>query len=103
MSTIDGMSRYDAKQSVHRYEPGFDPSLEKLSDSEDILGGGTLRFAFNGGSLVKRCIRSWFMALALISVNPGLRSPITLDENEDSSRVAARAWQWGHSVSSTLA
>jgi hypothetical protein len=31
------------------------------------------------------------MALALISVNPGLRSPLTVDENEDIRRVACLA------------
>lgn len=56
-----------------------------------MLGGGTLRLAFNGGNLTNRSIRSWFIALALISVNPGLRSPTTVDENEESSRVASRA------------
>jgi hypothetical protein len=68
-----------------------------------MFGGGTLRFAFNGGNLTNRSIRSWFMALALLSVNPGLRDPTMVDENEESRRVASRAWQWGHSVSSTLA
>ena len=65
----------------------FDPE----SESEDMFGGGMLRLAFNGGSLANRCMRSWPMALALISVNPGLRSPLTEDENEDMRRVACLA------------
>jgi len=52
-----------------------------------------LRLAFSGGSLVNRCIRSCPIALALISVNPGLRSPLTEDENEDMRRVACLARQ----------
>ena len=67
------------------------PSGGVGSDSEVTFGGGTLRLAFNGGNLVKRCIRSSFMALAFSSVKPGLRVPTTLDENEDMSRVAWRA------------
>jgi hypothetical protein len=81
----------DTKRSIHSYDPGFDPSSEKDSVSEGRFGGGTLRFAIKGGNLMNRCIRSWFMALALISVNPGLRVPETVDEKEDNSRVASRA------------
>lgn len=86
---------------------GYDSDVVRFavedSDSDDMFGGGTLRCAFNGGNLTNRSIRSWFMALALISVNPGLRVPTTLDENAERRRVASLAWQWGHSVSSTLA
>jgi hypothetical protein len=56
-----------------------------------MFGGGMLRLAFSGGSLAKRCIRSSFMASAFSSVKPGLRSPTTLDENEDMSLLARRA------------
>lgn len=56
-----------------------------------MFGGGILRLAFRGGSLAKRSMRSWPIALALISVNPGLRSPLTTDENEDRRRVACLA------------
>ncbi len=56
-----------------------------------MFGGGTLRCAFNGGNLANRSIRSWFMAVALISANPGLRAPTTLDENEERRRVASLA------------
>lgn len=80
-----------------------DPSGGIGSDSEVTFGGGMVRLAFSGGNLVKRSIRSSFIALAFSSVKPGLRSPTTLDENEDMSRVAWRARQNGHSVSSTLA
>lgn len=62
-----------------------------------------LGLMFSGGNLANRWIRSSFMALAFISLKPGLRSPTILDENEDMSRVAWRAWHNGHSVSSTLA
>ncbi len=87
----------------HVYDSDVVRSAEEGSDSADMFGGGTLRFAFNGGNLTNRSIRSWFMALALLSVNPGLRAPTTLDEKAERRRVASFAWQWGHSVSSTLA
>ncbi|OQW33548.1 MAG: hypothetical protein A4E19_03945 [Nitrospira sp. SG-bin1] len=61
------------------------------SDSEVMFGGGMLRTAFSGGNWAKRCIRSSFIALAFSSVKPGLRSPTTLEENEDMSRMAWRA------------
>jgi hypothetical protein len=91
------------KPVYHVYDSDAVRSAEEGSDSDDMFGGGTLRLAFSGGSLTNRSIRSWFMALALLSVNPGLRVPTTFDENAESRRVASRAWQWGHSVSSTLA
>lgn len=87
----------------HGYDSDVVRSADEDSDSDDIFGGGTLRLAFNGGNLTNRSIRSSFMALALISVNPGFRDPTTLDENADRRRVASFAWQLGHSVSSTLA
>lgn len=87
----------------HGYDSDVARSADEDSDSEDMFGGGTLRFAFNGGNFTNRSIRSWFMALALISVNPGLRVPTTLDENAERRRLASFAWQYGHSVSSTLA
>ena len=68
-----------------------DPSVGVESDSEVTFGGGMVRMAFSGGNLAKRCIRSSFIALAFSSVKPGLRSPTTVDENEDISRVALRA------------
>ena len=68
-----------------------DPSGGTGSDSEVTFGDGMLRLALSGGNLTKRCIRSSFIALAFSSVKPGLRSPTTLDENEDMSRVAWRA------------
>ena len=77
----------------HIYDSDVVRSAEEGSDSEDIFGGGTLRFAFNGGNLTNRSIRSWFMALALLSVNPGLRAPTTLDEKAERRRVASFAWQ----------
>lgn len=77
----------------HGYDSAVVRSADEDSDSEDMFGGGTLRFAFNGGNLTNRSIRSWFMALALISVNPGLRAPTTLDEKAERSRVASFAWQ----------
>ena len=73
------------------YEPELDSLVEGESESDDMFGGGMLRLAFNGGSLANRCIRSWPIALALISVNPGFRSPLTEDENEDIRRVACLA------------
>lgn len=73
------------------YDSDVDPPCSVESESEDMFGRGMLRFAFNGGSLANRCIRSWPIALALISVNPGLRSPLTVDENEDIRRVACLA------------
>lgn len=80
-----------------------DPSDDIESDSEETFGGGMFRFASSGGSFANRCIRSWFMALAFSSVKPGLRSPLTVEEKDDSSLVARWAWQNGHSVSSVLA
>ena len=77
----------------HVYDSDVVRSAEEGSDSEDMFGGGTLRFAFNGGNLTNRSIRSWFMALALLSVNPGLRAPTTLDEKAERRRVASIAWQ----------
>ncbi len=77
----------------HVYDSDVVRSAEEGSDSEDIFGGGTLRFAFNGGNLTNRSIRSWFMAVALLSVNPGLRAPTTLDEKAERRRVASFAWQ----------
>lgn len=77
----------------HHYDSDVLRSAEEDSDSENMFGDGTLRCAFNGGNLTNRSIRSWFMALALISANPGLRVPITLDENAESRRVASLAWQ----------
>lgn len=77
----------------HVYDSDVVRSAEEGSDSEDMFGGGTLRFAFNGGNLTNRSIRSWFMALALLSVNPGLRAPTTLDEKAERRRVASFAWQ----------
>ena len=68
-----------------------DPSVGVGSDSEVTFGGGMVRMAFSGGNLAKRCIRSSFIALAFSSVKPGLRSPTTVDENEDMSLVAWRA------------
>jgi hypothetical protein len=79
------------RKVLYVYDPGIDSPCSVESESEDILGGGMLRCAFNGGSLANRCIRSWPMALALISVNPGLRSPLTEEENEDIRRVACLA------------
>jgi hypothetical protein len=75
--------------ALRAHEPG--PSVEIGSESDVMFGGGMLRLAFRGGSLAKRCIRSSFMALAFSSVKPGLRSPTTLDENEDISLLARRA------------
>lgn len=77
----------------HVYDSDVVRSAVEDSDSEDMFGGGTLRFAFNGGNLTNRSIRSWFMALALLSVNPGLRAPTTLDEKAERRRVASFAWQ----------
>ena len=77
----------------HVYDSDVVRSAEEDLDSEDMFGGGTLRFAFNGGNLTNRSIRSWFMALALLSVNPGLRAPTTLDEKAERRRVASIAWQ----------
>ncbi len=90
------------RKMLYAYDPEVDPPFSVESESEGILGGGMMRCAFNGGSLANRCIRSRPMASALISVNPGLRSPLTEEENEDIRRVACLAWQWGHSVSSIL-
>lgn len=90
------------RKVLYAYDPEVDPPFSVESESEGILGGGMMRCAFNGGSLANRCIRSRPMASALISVNPGLRSPLTEEENEDIRRVACLAWQWGHSVSSIL-
>jgi hypothetical protein len=90
------------RKVLYAYDPEVDPPFSVESESEGILGGGMLRCAFNGGSLANRCIRSRPMASALISVNPGLRSPLTEEENEDIRRVACLAWQWGHSVSAIL-
>jgi hypothetical protein len=73
------------------HDPELDSPFAGESESDDIFGGGMLRLTFNGGSLANRCIRSWPIALALISVNPGLRSPLTEDENEDMRRVACLA------------
>ena len=73
---------------VHTYDPELDPAPVTGFESEDVFGGGTLRFAFSGGNLANLSMRSSFIALALISVNPGLWSPTTLDEKEDRSRVA---------------
>lgn len=81
------------KMVCHGYDSVAVRFAEEDSDSEDRFGGGTLRVGFNGGNLANRSIRSWFMALALISLNPGLRVPTTLDENAERRRVASRAWQ----------
>ncbi len=77
----------------HTYDPEPDPAFTMGSASEDVFGGGTLRFALSGGNLANRSMRSLFIAEALISANPGLWSPITLDEKEDRSLVASLAWQ----------
>ena len=90
-------------RSRHYDVPEFECVSDVESDSEETLGAGILRLAFNGGSLAKRCMRSSFIAFAFSSVNPGLRSPDTVDEKEESSLVAWRARQNGHSVSSALA
>jgi hypothetical protein len=79
------------RKMLYAYDPEVDPPFSVESESEGILGGGMLRCAFNGGSLANRCIRSRPMASALISVNPGLRSPLTEEENEDIRRVACLA------------
>ena len=54
----------------YRSEPESEPA--EAGESKEEFGGGTFRFAFNGGSLANRSIRSLFMAAALISANPGL-------------------------------
>ncbi len=87
----------------HHDDPEFEFVPNVGSESEEMLGAGMLRLASSGGSFAKRCIRSSFMAFAFNSVKPGFRSPTTVDEKEESSLVAWRAWQKGHSVSSTLA
>lgn len=63
-------------------------------------GAGTLRLAFNGGSLANRSMRSFNMEPAFISAKPGLWSPLTVEAKEERSRVASCALQDGHSVSS---
>jgi hypothetical protein len=78
---------------IHAYDPELDPSIAIGSATEDVFGGGTLRFALSGGNLANRSMRSLFIAVALISANPGLWSPTTLDEKEDRSLVASLAWQ----------
>ncbi len=88
---------------MHRYDSELGLVPDVGSESEETLGAGMVRWAFSGGSLAKRCIRSSFMAFAFSSVNPGFRSPVTVDEKDERSLVAWRAWQKGHSVSSTLA
>jgi hypothetical protein len=65
-----------------------DPSVDMGSDSEATFGGGMLSATFTGGNLAKLRILSSCMALAFSSEKPGLRSPTTLDENDDMSRVA---------------
>jgi hypothetical protein len=67
-----------------------DPSVDIGSDSDVTFGDDMLGLMFSGGNLAKLFIRSSAMALAFSSVKPGLRSPTTLDENEDMSRVAWR-------------
>ena len=84
-------------QRTHRGEeksishPYADPGPVMGLVSEEELGAGTLRFAFNGGSLANFSIRSLFIALALISVKPGLWSPTILEEKDERSRVACWA------------
>ena len=75
------------------YDPEVGSPFDSESESDDMFGGGTLRLAFKGGSLTNRSIRSWPIAFALSSVKPGLRSPLTEDENEDMRRVACLARQ----------
>jgi len=78
---------------VHTYDPELDLAPVMGFASEDVFGGGTLRLALSGGNLANRSMRSLFIAVALISANPGLWSPTTLDEKEDRSLVASLAWQ----------
>jgi len=87
-----GMVRHGEKAGLlHAYDPELDPAPVTGFESEDVFGSGTLRFAFSGGNLANLSMRSLFIALALISANPGLWSPTTLDEKEDRSRVACWA------------
>ena len=75
----------------HRYDPAPDPVPPTGSEAEEVFGGGTFRLLFRGGSLANRSMRSLFIAFALISAKPGLWSPTTFDENEESSLVACWA------------
>ena len=104
MESGKGMVRHgEQAELVHTHDPELDPAPMMGSPSEDIFGGGTLRFALSGGNLANLFMRSLFIAVALISANPGLWSPTILDEKADRSLVACWAWQKGHSVSSVLA
>lgn len=54
------------------YDPEPDPIPVMGSESDEMLGAGTLRLALSGGSLANLSMRSLFIAPALISANPGL-------------------------------
>lgn len=73
------------------YDPDWDPDPVIGSEAEEVFGCGTLRLAFSGGNFANFSIRSLFMALAFISVKPGLWSPTTLEEKDERSRVACCA------------
>jgi hypothetical protein len=89
--------RQTAAPASGRYEepegpPSFPPE-DSMSGGIVMFGGGELRLPVSGGSLANLLIRSFSMSYAFISLNPGLRSPLTVVAQAEMMRVALRALQ----------
>lgn len=96
----------DARLQARYEDPDGPPSFppeEDMSGGMVMFGGGALRFPMRGGSLENLLIRSFSILYAFISLNPGLRSPLTVDAQAEMIRVALCALQCGQTVSSGLA